>query len=344
MNFEGRFTVIIPARNAEATIAQCLDSVSALCPPPAAVIVVDDASSDQTGVIAASKGATVIRQNQNVGPGLARNTGAAAASTEFLAFTDADCEVPPRWLERFYMALSDGQHAGATGPYAGATEPKLLAQLIDRSLRFSQKGMPETIESSISSNLCVRKADFDACGGFPAYRLPLSAMCYFGNEDEEFAHLLVRQTSRPLVWLRDNGVYHGYRATPRSYFRQQARYAEAILVSYARFPSMLFGTSNYSRGGGALKVVVAFMALLGLLVAPLSPIGLVALLPFLAVNFRCVRFIASSNGKSRARFAVAAYPFLLFTAIAWGWGLALGTIKGATGWLYWRKDAIRRAT
>jgi glycosyltransferase involved in cell wall biosynthesis len=341
----GPFSVIIPARNASTFIAACIDSIAALSPGPAEVIVVDDASGDDTGAIAASKGAKVIRSEVNVGPGIARNIGAAAAAGHLLAFTDSDCQVPPGWLAGFIEALKDQKHCAATGPYAGTTHPKLLTLLIDRSLRFDQKDMPDQIESCITSNFCVRKSDFDSVGGFPAYRLPGSKTCYFGNEDEELAHLLVKKTARSVRWLRDNGVYHGYRATLGGYFRQQSRYAEAILVSYARFPAMLTGTSNYSRGGGAMKVIVAYLALAALALAPLTLHALWGVLPFFVANFGCVAYLVKSEKEPQRKMimALAGYPFLLLTAVAWSKGLAVGMVKALTGLVYWRRGQSPRA-
>ena len=330
------FSVIIPARNAASSIGRCLDSVFALDPPALEVIVVDDASDDETGAIAEVRGARVVRCERNLGPGLARNKGARAASGELLAFTDADCEVPGDWLRRLDEALSD-DYAGVTGPYAGPTDQKLLPQLIHQTLRYSQRDMPSYMESSISCNLCFRKCDFDAAGGFPEYRLPWSRICYFGNEDEEVAHLVAKKTGRQIVWLRDNGVYHRYRTTLRGYWKQQAKYAEAILVSYARFPAMATRTTSYSRAGGAVRVLAACIALLSILIAPLSPLTLLGIAPFCAINAPCVAYVirTSRETKKLNTLALACYPFLLFTALAWSKGLALGVVKGLVGLAYW---------
>jgi glycosyltransferase involved in cell wall biosynthesis len=334
------FAVIIPARNAAATIGRCLDSINALELEPAEIVVVDDASTDETAAIAASKGARVIRQERNVGPGLARNAGAATVNSEFLAFTDSDCEVAPDWLDRFAEAWNDGKYSAVTGPYSGATGATTLRRLIDLTLRYSQLNMPPEIEGTISSNLCLKRRDFEQVGGFAAYRIPFSKMCYFGNEDDELGHLLAVKTGRPVRWLPAAGVYHAYRATVRRYLRQQAKYAEAILVSYARFPAMLTGSSNYSRGGGAMKVVTALLALAALVLAPLSAYALLGLLPFVAANIGCVRYAANAMSEQYKLLTVLeCYGFLFLTALAWTKGLAFGAIKGAAGFVYWR---IRR--
>src|ERR1700712_324904 len=57
-----RVSVIIPARNEEAAIGDCLDALLAQDYPKhlLELIVVDDHSSDDTAAIAAAKGATVV--------------------------------------------------------------------------------------------------------------------------------------------------------------------------------------------------------------------------------------------------------------------------------------------
>lgn len=328
-------SVVIPARNAATTIGACLDAIAKLDPGPIEVIVVNDASTDATAQIATEKGAHVIHLTKNVGPGLARNAGVRVARGEYVAFTDADCQVPPDWLGRFHMAFDASFHAGVTGPYAGSTAKTILCSLMDAALKHEQRNMPDTIESSITSNLLVRAADFRSCGGFPAYRLPGETIYAFGNEDEEVAYFLVKQVHKPLKWLRDNGVYHAFRPTWRAYFRQQSKYAEAILVSNIRFPALLVGTTNYSRGGGVLKIAVFWLfvgscvgsAVLG------QPALLAGCVPFLSLHFDAVRSCVAAEPEltRKLRLAAAAYPFYALTALAWTKGLVVGARKGLRG-------------
>lgn len=84
------FSVIIPTFNRREYLMACLASVSAQRYRPDEVIVVDDGSTDGTiEALAGIEGVTVIQQN-NAGPGAARNRGAATASGDYLAFLDSD--------------------------------------------------------------------------------------------------------------------------------------------------------------------------------------------------------------------------------------------------------------
>jgi Flp pilus assembly protein TadD len=86
------FSVIVPAYNAEATIARAVDSVLMQQGPAFELIVCDDGSSDRTAEILAAYDdprLRVIRQ-ANGGRGAARNRALEAATGRFIALLDAD--------------------------------------------------------------------------------------------------------------------------------------------------------------------------------------------------------------------------------------------------------------
>lgn len=85
------YSVVIPAYNAEHTLADALSSILAQSFPAQNIIVVDDGSDDDTAHVAHSADAniTVIKQ-QNKGCGAATNAGLATVKTEYCAFLDAD--------------------------------------------------------------------------------------------------------------------------------------------------------------------------------------------------------------------------------------------------------------
>ncbi|WP_193212246.1 glycosyltransferase [Luteolibacter marinus] len=87
-----RFSVIIAARNAAATLEETLDSIHRQEFRDFEVILVDDASTDSTVQLAARHPLepTLVTLPLAAGPGSARNHGARLASGDYLTFLDAD--------------------------------------------------------------------------------------------------------------------------------------------------------------------------------------------------------------------------------------------------------------
>ena len=109
MNGEVSISVVIPASNAEATLARALESVLAQTRPPDEIIVVDDASTDCTVRLAksyADQGVSLLRVRERRGAAAARNLGIAAAKGRWIAFLDADDEWLPAKLEKQAAAIS----------------------------------------------------------------------------------------------------------------------------------------------------------------------------------------------------------------------------------------------
>jgi len=121
----GDVTVVIPVKNRHGELARCLDGLitarsASAVHPVREIIVVDDCSDDPAGIeaVAATAAARVIRRAVNGGPGAARNTGLAAATTGLVAFLDSDCVPAPGWLEPLLTHLAD--------PAVGAVAPRIV--------------------------------------------------------------------------------------------------------------------------------------------------------------------------------------------------------------------------
>ncbi|MBW8001089.1 MAG: glycosyltransferase [Planctomycetes bacterium] len=98
-------SVVIPVYNGGSSICRAIDSVLGQSFSDYEIIVVDDGSSDDTGEKVKGYGGQVTYISQdNAGASVARNTGIAAASGEWIAFLDADDEWHEDKLSR-QMAL-----------------------------------------------------------------------------------------------------------------------------------------------------------------------------------------------------------------------------------------------
>ena len=97
-------TVVVPAFNAAPFLGVTLEALQSQTTAPEEILVVDDGSTDGTAALAEQMGVRVIQQEQK-GPGAARNRGIQESNTEFVAFCDADDWYVPDKLERAVAML-----------------------------------------------------------------------------------------------------------------------------------------------------------------------------------------------------------------------------------------------
>ncbi len=158
-------SVIIPARDAQATLAATLRGLGTQrFEGRFEVIVVDDGSRDATLAIAlGSEVVSRVVAAPGSGPARARNAGAAVARGELLAFLDADCRPTPGWLAAGRQALGRADLApGETRP-----RPDQPCGPFDRTL--SVVGGSPLFHGA---NLFVRRDLFERLGGFESWLGP----------------------------------------------------------------------------------------------------------------------------------------------------------------------------
>jgi len=239
-----RFSVIIPAYNAAATVSRAIDSVRAQSSPAHEIIVVDDGSSDETALVAGRyhDAVKVIRQ-VNCGVAAARNAGARAASGDWLAFLDADDWYSPdrlklhaEWIETDPMLAfltGDYEYRDAAGALLGTS---LMQHDAGRMMIAKAEGrprvvmdQPEEIEAYVADHfgdthtLSVPRATFIDLGGYPV-----------GFKVCEDVHMLVRLVARSRrigVVCESLGAYviHGASATRRDPVAAQQENVRTLL-------------------------------------------------------------------------------------------------------------------
>ncbi len=104
-------SVIIPSYNSCNTIAKSLAALHTQQTVVSFETIVIVSSSDGTAELIEHDfpGVKLIRSEQRLYPGAARNLGIAEASGEILAFTDADCIADPGWVEAIVQAHRSGE-------------------------------------------------------------------------------------------------------------------------------------------------------------------------------------------------------------------------------------------
>jgi glycosyltransferase involved in cell wall biosynthesis len=100
-------SIILPARNEAAALAELLPALRA-AQPDAEIIVSDDGSTDATAGLCAEHGVARVGTPYSMGNGAAIKRGARAARGDVLVFMDADGQHDPADIPRLLAKLDEG--------------------------------------------------------------------------------------------------------------------------------------------------------------------------------------------------------------------------------------------
>jgi N-acetylglucosaminyl-diphospho-decaprenol L-rhamnosyltransferase len=200
-----RTTVITVSYNSMAVLPAMLASV----PQDVPVVMVDNSASDDDSALqdlAQGRGATVLRNADNHGFGVACNQGANLAETEFLLFLNPDAQLQPGAIAEMEAAMDRYPQASAMNPRI--TEADGDPYFKRRSVLLPRKdhmprGWPEAdTEVTVLSGaaLFVRRAAFKSVGGF-------DPQIFLYHEDDDLS-LRLRAECGPLMFIRAASVRH----------------------------------------------------------------------------------------------------------------------------------------
>lgn len=315
-------SIIVPTRNSEKTIAECMHSLVNLDYPRECyeIIVVDAHSTDMTVAIARSYGARILYEEGGCRAS-ACNVGIPHALGDFIAFTDGDCIVPPGWLKTALKYFGDREVVGVGGPNIVPADVTIFAKAVDfvisqaifsANATYARKlGEPTEVISIAGCNAVYRAGALKAL-------LPLAET---QAEDAVLNHRL-RQEGYKIIDAPDVFVWHRrhWNSAP-GLFRQMVTYAKGRVQAGRMYPEMV--RPVHRLVGFSLPVAAIMAVVLYLLSWPvlLSVIGLgVVLLIFFSV--KCLYQTRSSGIAVRVPIAI------VVEWVGWSVGYIKETLQG----------------
>ena len=277
-----KVSVVIPAYNAQQTIAEAVEQsvAQAKGPMEVEVVVVDDGSVDDTAKIAESAGATVIKQ-ENAGPASARNKGWGSASGNLICFTDADCIPMTGWLENLLDGFTDLQVGSVAGSYEIANPSSWLARWVHQEIMERHKRMPPFVRAFGSYNVAIPRHVLQATGGFdPVYRRA-------SGEDNDLSYRIIKKGWR-IAFRPQARVAHYHPEKVLKYLLEQYRHGFWRAKLYKDHPEMIRG-DDYTRLRDRIEPILV-LGILGFpLLAVLGMVPLVWPLVFVVVLYSAIQ-------------------------------------------------------
>ena len=312
-----RLSVVVPAHNAVAHLESCLGALTMSDLPRESweLIVVDDASTDDTGVIAASRADVMLRTGDVArGPGYARNRGAEAATGEIVAFVDADVAVHSDCLRLMLERLSSDKTLVAVfGSYDDApAEAALVSTYRNLLHHYAHNQTAGHVATFWAGCGAVRTSAFRQAGGFDEIRYARPQI-----EDIELGYRLNR-IGRILLDPSIQGKHFkrwSVGSMMKTDFRDRAVPWVRLLLSQERDKSV----STPSLGAQALLGTAAAGSAIGAAVLGAAGFGAVAWIAALALFLFCVVL----NAKFYAWLWNRGGPSLLFVGLPLHFGYQL---------------------
>jgi len=230
-------TVIIPARNEEEHIGECLESIKQQSYPADLfeVLVVDDHSTDDTaGVISSYLGQNMrlISLEELAVDGInsykkkAIETAIGQATGELIVCTDADCIIPPHWLQTIAAFYEQYQPAFIAAPVDINCSNKFIEIFQCLDFMTLQGITGASVHKKIHSmcngaNLAYTKKAFEKVGGFTGIDNIAS------GDDMLLMHKIYKQYPDGVMFLKSTEAI--VRTQPvnsvKDFFNQRIRWA-----------------------------------------------------------------------------------------------------------------------
>jgi glycosyltransferase involved in cell wall biosynthesis len=226
-------SILIPAYNAEKTIAYTIQSALAQTWQRKEIIIVDDGSKDRTAEVArrfASKQVSVVSA-QNRGAAAARNHALQLSQGDYIQWLDADDLLVVDKIDRQLVALGEdgGRRILLSSPWASFYYRIRRARFVQNSL-CQDLSPVEWLLRKMGENLHMQTATWLTSRELSEAAGPWDTRLLSDDDGEYFCRVLL--ASEGTRYVSGTGVFYRSTATPRlSYIGNSDGKKDAVILS-----------------------------------------------------------------------------------------------------------------
>lgn len=152
--------MVIPVYNGAAYLGAAIDSILTQSPSVTEIIVVDDGSTDASAEVARNQPKVKVIQQANGGVARALNRGIAAATSEYLAFLDADDLWSPNKQAMQLNCFNAPEPPGIVLGYAQNYHSPELPEIVRRTIHCP----PDPQAGYVFGTMMLRRDTFTRVG------------------------------------------------------------------------------------------------------------------------------------------------------------------------------------
>jgi glycosyltransferase involved in cell wall biosynthesis len=226
-DWECMVSFIVIAYNAEKTIRDCIESILAQ-QITKEVILINNNSTDLTVDRVIDLPIKILFEPERI-RGAARNRGLEAAIGHYIAFVDADVELPQSWAVKAINLLESNPKVIAVGGSGISPDNSMVS----RSMNLLQYGNHLKIKENSVTSLATMDVMYrgDIIRNFRFTN-------YWAAEDPEFNFQLAEK-GYSFLWSRDLSVVHHHVTTFSQLVKKSYLYGQWYLAPYIKHPKQI---------------------------------------------------------------------------------------------------------
>jgi glycosyltransferase involved in cell wall biosynthesis len=163
-----KITIVVPCKNEERYIHYLLDSLRHQDIGQTRIIIADASTDDTRAVIEANKGTLNVEVIEGGPVSIAKNNGAALATTPYILFIDSDVRFFKDTVIHDAVRILEEENLDLIGLYIKCYDKNFVAKVGFTLFNIINRIMQHFIPFAVGAFMLTRRDRFEELGGFPA--------------------------------------------------------------------------------------------------------------------------------------------------------------------------------